>query len=170
MSPPIFLNSYISAMWKRNIDLPTKSITFDRYSSTMTGVPVSIICRRNSHNLPGKAGTKLTVQWFQPTIHWLYTVKHSQSPSFTPPALSGWPVLPPHITMGTSFERHSCPLSVLKYQINLTQRCIRWFRNSQLWSAIWCTKSRELGKWHWWTGTRIWSECTHRPYIYQTAH
>jgi len=53
---------------------------------------------------------------------------------------------PPCVTTGTSFERKSCPRSVQKYQIDLTQRCIRWFRNSQLWTAIPCTNWRGLGK------------------------
>jgi hypothetical protein len=30
MSPPIFLNGYILAMWKRHIDLQTKSTSFNR--------------------------------------------------------------------------------------------------------------------------------------------
>ena len=64
ISPPIFLNGYISAMWKRRIDLPTKSITFNRGSSTMTSVPVLTIWRRHCHILPFKAGTILTLQKF----------------------------------------------------------------------------------------------------------
>jgi len=68
ISPPIFLNGYISAMWKRHIDPPTKSITLDRCWSTMTGEPDWTILRRNCRILPLKAVMILTLQKFQPTI------------------------------------------------------------------------------------------------------
>jgi len=45
-------------MWKRHIDLPTKSITFNRCWITMT------IWKRHSHMLPCKAATILTLQKF----------------------------------------------------------------------------------------------------------
>jgi len=64
ISPLIFLNSYISPMWKRHIDLQMKSITFDRCWSTMTSVPVLTIWRRLCLILPSKAGTILTLQKF----------------------------------------------------------------------------------------------------------
>jgi len=51
-------------MWKRQIDLPTKSIKFDRCSSTMTGVLVLTVWRRHFHILPCKAGTILNWQKF----------------------------------------------------------------------------------------------------------
>jgi len=51
--------------------------------------------------------------------------KYLQSPTFSPLALSGQAMFPPHVTKGTSFERNACLLSVQKYQINLTQRWIR---------------------------------------------
>jgi hypothetical protein len=58
ISPLIFMNSYISAMWKRLIDLQTESITYERWSTTMT------IWRRCCLILPSKAGTMLTWQRF----------------------------------------------------------------------------------------------------------
>jgi len=64
ISPLIFLNGYILPTRRRHIDLPTKSITFDTGSSTMTGVPVLPIWRRQYHILHSKAGTKLTRQRF----------------------------------------------------------------------------------------------------------
>jgi len=60
--PLIFLNGYISPKWKRHIDLGTKSITFDRCSSTMTRVPVLTIWRKHCHILHSKADTILTLQ------------------------------------------------------------------------------------------------------------
>jgi len=62
--PPIFLNRYISPMWKRHINQPTKSIVFDRCSSTMTGVPVLTIWMSLCHILLSKASTILTLQKF----------------------------------------------------------------------------------------------------------
>ena len=62
ISAPIFLNSYISAIRKRWIDLPTKPMTLDWCSSTMTGVLVLTKWRRHCHNLPIKAGMLLTQQ------------------------------------------------------------------------------------------------------------
>jgi len=64
ISPLIFLNSYTSPTWKRHIDLPTKSITIDRWSSTMTSVLVLTIWRRHYHILHSKAGMILTRQRF----------------------------------------------------------------------------------------------------------
>jgi hypothetical protein len=55
--------------------------------------------------------------------------KYLPSPSFTPPALSGRAIFLPCVTTGTSFEKNPCPRHVQKYQINLTQRCIRRFHN-----------------------------------------
>jgi len=52
--------------------------------------------------------------------------------------ISGQALHPCCITVGISFDRNTYPQSVQKYQINLTQRCIRRFRNSQLWTAIPC--------------------------------
>jgi len=101
---------------------------------------------------------------FQNTIRSQYTATYSQSPSFTSPALPAKAIFPPRITTCTSFERHPCPQSVQKYQINLTQRCIRRFWNSQLWTAIPCTNWREQGTRSLWTGARIWLQCTHRLY------
>jgi len=54
----------ISALWKRHIDLPTKSITFNRCWSTMSGVPVLTIWRRHCYIVPFKAGTILTLRKF----------------------------------------------------------------------------------------------------------
>ena len=59
------LNGYVLPMWKRHIDLGTKSITFDRCLSTMTGVLVLTIWRRHCHILHSKAGTMLTLQKFE---------------------------------------------------------------------------------------------------------
>jgi len=64
ISPPIFLNGYISAMWLRPIKIPTESITCHRCSHTMTGVPVLTIWGRHCLILPFKAGMILTVQKF----------------------------------------------------------------------------------------------------------
>ena len=64
------------------------------------------------------------------------TVKYTQSPSVRSRNTSGQALYPPCIAAGISFERNACPWSVQKYQINLTQRCIRRFQNSQLWTAI----------------------------------
>jgi len=44
-------------MWKRHIDLPTKSIIFDRCSCTMACVPLMTIWTRRYRILPYKAGT-----------------------------------------------------------------------------------------------------------------
>jgi len=60
ISSLIFLNGHILAMWKRRIDLPTNSSTFNRCSITMTGVPVRTIWRRHCRMFPFKAGTILT--------------------------------------------------------------------------------------------------------------
>jgi len=60
----IFPNGYISPTWKRHIDLPTKSITSNRCSSIMTGVPVLTIWRWHCHILDSKAGTMLTLERF----------------------------------------------------------------------------------------------------------
>jgi len=60
----IFQNGYISAMWKRKIDLPTKSITIDRCSRIMTSVPVLTIWRRHCCMLCSRVGTILTVWQF----------------------------------------------------------------------------------------------------------
>jgi len=49
---------------KRHIDLPTKSITFNRCSNTMTGVPDLTIWSRHCQILPFKAGTILTLPKF----------------------------------------------------------------------------------------------------------
>jgi len=95
--------------------------------------------------------------------------KYSQSPSLTCPALSGRAIFPPSITTGTSFSVNPCPQRVQKYQINLTQRCIRRFRNSQLCSAIPYTNCRGLGTPGLWTRALIWSECSYRQYIYKTS-
>jgi len=38
----------------------------------------------------------------------------------------------PHIIAGIAFQTNACPQSVPKYQINLTQRSIRRFRNANL--------------------------------------
>jgi len=51
ISPHIFWSSYISAMWKRHGNLQTKSFVFDRYSSTVDGVPIITIWRRHYHIL-----------------------------------------------------------------------------------------------------------------------
>jgi len=64
VSPPIFLNGYISAMTKRHIDLQIKSTTFRRYLSTMSGVPVLTRWRRHCLILPFKAGTIVTPHKF----------------------------------------------------------------------------------------------------------
>jgi len=72
----------------------------------------------------------------QPTVHYQYPAKYTQSQSVTSPNNSGRAHYPPCITAGISFERNTCLRSVQKYQINLTQRCIRRFRNSKLWTAI----------------------------------
>jgi len=61
VSPPIFLNGYISRTWKKHIDHAAMSITFDRCSSTMTGVPVLTTWRRHRHILHSKSGTILTL-------------------------------------------------------------------------------------------------------------
>jgi len=59
-SPVIFLNGFISAMWKRHMDLQTHTVTLNRCSSKMTGVLVLTICRRHCLILPSKASTILT--------------------------------------------------------------------------------------------------------------
>jgi len=48
----------------RHFNLVTTSITFDRWSCTITGIPVFTIWRRHSHILHSKAGTILTLQRF----------------------------------------------------------------------------------------------------------
>ena len=106
---------------------------------------------------------------FQPTIRYRYMVKYLQSPSFPCPVWSGRAILLPHIPTGTSFERNPCPRRVQKCQINIIQRSIRRFGDSQLLSAILCTNWRGLGARGLWNGARIWSEYTHRQYIYQSS-
>ena len=64
ISPLIFLNSDISPMWKRQIDLGIKSITFDRCLCITTSIPVLTIWSRYCHILHSKAGTMLTLQQF----------------------------------------------------------------------------------------------------------
>jgi len=62
LAPLIFLAGYISAIWTRYVDLPTKSTTFNRCSSKVTGVLVLTMWRRHGHILPFKAGMILTLQ------------------------------------------------------------------------------------------------------------
>jgi hypothetical protein len=62
ISPPIFLNGYISPMWKKHIDLSLQSITLKRCLNTMTCVLVLTIWRRHCHMLPIKAGRILTLR------------------------------------------------------------------------------------------------------------
>jgi len=62
--PLIFLNGYISPMWKRKINLAPTPIESNGCSSTMTGVLVLTIWRRHCHILHSKAGTILTLQRF----------------------------------------------------------------------------------------------------------
>jgi len=62
ISPPILLNSYIWAIWTIYLNQPTKSNTFGRCSSTMTGLLVLTIWKRHSPILPCKASKILTVQ------------------------------------------------------------------------------------------------------------
>jgi len=64
ISQQIFLNSYLLAMWKRHVNLLTKSITFDTWLSTMTGLPILTVCKRNCTVMPCKAGMILTLQKF----------------------------------------------------------------------------------------------------------
>jgi len=47
ISPSIFLNGYISAIWKRHIHQQIKSVTLDRCSNTISSVPVLTIWRRH---------------------------------------------------------------------------------------------------------------------------
>jgi len=155
-------------MWNCDIDLQTKSITFRRSSRTMTGVPVLTIWRRHCHILPFKGATIFILQSFLPTIRYRYMTKYSQIPSWTPPALSWRAIFPPCITTGTSFERNPCLWSEQKHQIDLTQRCIRRFRNSQLWTAIPGANWRWMGTRGLWTGAQKWSKCTCRQHICYT--
>jgi len=64
ISPQIFLNSFLSAMWKRHINLPTKSITLNWCSSTMTCIPVLTIWRRHCCIFPYNTCTMLTLTRF----------------------------------------------------------------------------------------------------------
>ena len=75
----------------------------------------------------------------QPAIFYQKIAKYSHSTTSMPPALSGRAIFPPHLTIGTSFERNSCLQSFQKYQINLTMRWIRRFQNTQLGTPIPCT-------------------------------
>jgi len=60
ISPPVFLNCYTSAMFKRHTELEIQSLTCHRSSKTMTGVPVFSIHSRHCLILPFKAGMILT--------------------------------------------------------------------------------------------------------------
>jgi len=62
--PNICLSGYILAMWMRHIDLPTKSITFTRCSSTKTGVLALTVSRRYCCSLPCKASMEQTQEMF----------------------------------------------------------------------------------------------------------
>jgi len=105
----------------------------------------------------------------QPTVHYRYMAKYTQSPSVTSPNNSGRPHYPPWIIAGISFERNACLWSVQKYQINLTQKCIRRFWNSQLWTPILETNWGGLGTRSLCAHAQIWSESTHRQYIHWTS-
>jgi len=105
---------------------------------------------------------------FQPTVRYRYMGKYMQSPSVMSPNNLGRALYPPCIRAGISFERNACPRSVHKYQIDFTQRCIRRFRKSQLWTAIPRSNWRGVGTQRLLTHARIWSECTHWQYIYWT--
>jgi hypothetical protein len=61
MSPLTCRSTYISAMWMRHSDLPTKSIIFNRCSSTMIGALVRTIWKGQWHLLPFEASTILTL-------------------------------------------------------------------------------------------------------------
>jgi len=91
-----------------------------------------------------------------------------QSPSVSSPNNSRRAHYLPCIAAGILFERNACLRSVQKYQINLTQRCIRSCHNSQLWTANPHPNWRGLGTRSLWTCARIWSEFTHWQYIYLT--
>jgi len=53
--------------------------------------------------------------------------------------------------------------------INITQRCISWFRNHQYWTPIPCTNWIGLRTQTKWIGTWIWSEYTPWQWIYSTS-
>jgi len=71
-------------------------------------------------------------------------------------------------TTGTSFERNSCQQSMQKYKIYLTQRHISKYWDFWIWIAIPCKNGRGPQIRKLWTGSWIWSECTHWWHIYQT--
>jgi hypothetical protein len=60
----MFLNGYISPIKKRHIDRATKSITFNRCLSIVTGKPALTIWRRHCHILHANAATILTLHKF----------------------------------------------------------------------------------------------------------
>jgi len=59
---PIFLNGYILWMWKRHMDLLTKSIAFNRGLGPVTGVQVLTIWRRHCRNFTFKVSVILALQ------------------------------------------------------------------------------------------------------------
>jgi len=143
-NPEPLLTLHIAKM-KEAYQSSNKSITFDRCSSTMAGVPVLTISKRHCHILHSKAGTILTLQYF--STYYLLPINGEAHPDPSVTSPNNWlgALYPPCITAGISFERNACPRSVQKYQINPTQRCIRRFRNSQLCTAILIANCRELG-------------------------
>jgi len=163
ISWPIFMNSCTSAMWKTHITLPTTSITFNRYRSTMN------IHGRYCHLLPCMAGIILTLQRFSTYNPLLIHGKIVVEPSFMHRALSGGAISPPHMMTGISFERTTYLWSVQMYQINHTQGYIRRLLHSHNWTSILETHWRELGTLSEWTGAQIWLEYTHRQHIDQTS-
>ena len=145
ISPAIFQNGYILGMWKRHIDLPTKSISFYRCSSSMTGLPVLTIWMRHSHILPCMAGTILTLQKFSTNYplpingeKLVETIFYASS------------ILKMSHFSALCNHRYIIWMKVMSVEfaeasINHTQRCIRRFQNSQLWTPIPCTNWRGLG-------------------------
>jgi len=62
IAPWIFLNCYLSAMWQRDISVPTNTIKYNRCISITTGVPVMNIWSRLCCMLSFMSSTTLTMQ------------------------------------------------------------------------------------------------------------
>jgi len=155
ISPTIFLNGYLLPMWKRHINLATKSITFNRCLNIMTGVPVLTIWRRHSHILHSKVGKILTLQ-----IYSTYCLLLIDSHVHPEPICYNSKQFRRSTFSAQYHSRHiiwekwiSAVCAVAS--INLPQRCIKSVQNSQLWTPIPCVNWRGLGTQSYWTSGQL---------------
>ena len=153
-------------MSKRHIDLPTKSITFDRCSSTMTGLPVLTIWKRQSHIMPCKAGIIMLLQKFS-TYYSLLMNGEILAES----------ILHVSSNLRTSDYSAPCHHGYIMWDTLMSVECVEvsnWphsemhqkiceFPTSDNYSM---QKLKRTGAWGSWTGAWIWSECAPWQYIH----